>query len=598
MSVSEPSPSAIQRLARRGRRLSRVPLRRQRGVSTVMAVLCLGLAVAALGAIDIGNLYFARREMQRTADLAASAGAQTISNGGGCASATQSAQNNALSGNGLPSSGTVTVVCGRWDPSANAGQSYFSTSGAPLNAVQVTVSETVPYFFMGPARVIQAVGTAEATNIRSFSLTTSVATLSGGLINGLLNGLFGSSLNLSVLSYQGLATTQIKLGDLATAIGAGSMSQLLSTNISVKNLVSAMITAASKSTTLGVTAITDLGTIEAAIPGGLNVALGNTSTTNGLLAVALDDPQAAANATISLLDALLVAAEIAQGQTAINLGTSLNLSPLASVTAQAKIIQPPVIAVGEAGQYPNGTWRTSAHSAQVQIYLNVSLVSQSLNLTYLGLPQLVNISLLSLPIYIEAGDGTAYLQSTQCTTQQTTSQSTIVATTGIAALCIGGDASSNFTNTTVPTTCNQPAQLTTVSALGYSLINVSVGTTSPSSGLNLSLQAASTSMVFNGVPNSSTAYQSTNTNGVGSATASLLTQLASSMSTSIHASVAGLDVTALVAPLLSAIVTLLSPILSSLDALLIPLLQLLGVQIGVSTVHDLGLACGQAQLVY
>jgi uncharacterized membrane protein len=105
-------------------------------------------------------------------------------------------------------------------------------------------------------------------------------------------------------------------------------------------------------------------------------------------------------------------------------------------------------------------------------------------------------------------------------------------------------------------------------------------------------------MVFNGVPNSSTAYQSTNTNGVGSATASLLTQLASSMSTSIHASVAGLDVTALVAPLLSAIVTLLSPILSSLDALLIPLLQLLGVQIGVSTVHDLGLACGQAQLVY
>ncbi|WP_410818496.1 TadG family pilus assembly protein, partial [Paraburkholderia sp.] len=398
-------------------------------MSTVMAVLCLGLAVAALGAIDIGNLYFARREMQRTADLAASAGAQTISNGGGCASATQSAQNNALSGNGLPSSGTVTVVCGRWDPSANAGQSYFSTSGAPLNAVQVTVSETVPYFFMGPARVIQAVGTAEATNIRSFSLTTSVATLSGGLINGLLNGLFGSSLNLSVLSYQGLATTQIKLGDLATAIGAGSMSQLLSTNISVKNLVSAMITAASKSTTLGVTAITDLGTIEAAIPGGLNVALGNTSTTNGLLAVALDDPQAAANATISLLDALLVAAEIAQGQTAINLGTSLNLSPLASVTAQAKIIQPPVIAVGEAGQYPNGTWRTSAHSAQVQIYLNVSLVSQSLNLTYLGLPQLVNISLLSLPIYIEAGDGTAYLQSTQCTTQQTTSQSTIVATT-------------------------------------------------------------------------------------------------------------------------------------------------------------------------
>jgi uncharacterized membrane protein len=42
---------------------------------------------------------------------------------------------------------------------------------------------------------------------------------------------------------------------------------------------------------------------------------------------------------------------------------------------------------------------------------------------------------------------------------------------------------------------------------------------------------------------------------------------------------------------------LLTPVLNSLDLLLVPLLQLLGVQIGVSTVHDLGLACGQAQLV-
>ncbi|SDH70809.1 TadG family pilus assembly protein [Paraburkholderia phenazinium] len=605
MSVSESSSSALRRLARRQRRSSGssragcVPLRRQRGVTVILAALCLGLAVVALGAIDIGNLYFARREMQRTADLAASAGAQTISNGGGCASATTSAQYNALSANGLPNSGTVTVVCGRWDPSANAGQSYFSTSGAPLNAVQVTVSETVPYFFVGPARVVQAVGTAQATNIRSFSLTTSVATLSGGLVNGLLNGLFGSSLNLSVASYQGLATTQIKLGDLAVALGAGSMSQLLATNVSVKNLVAAMITAAGQSTTLGATAITDLGTIEAAIPGGLNVALGNSATTNGLLAVALDDPQAAVNATVSVLDALLVAAEIAQGQTAVNLGAALNLSPLASVTAQAKIIEPPVIAVGEAGQNADGTWRTSAHSADVRLYLNLSLLN--LNLV------LLNLSALNLPIYVEAGPGTAYLQSTQCTTTQPTSQSVIVAQAGVASACVGMDASSNFANTTTAGTCLQPVPVTSLSVLGVNLVDVSVGNpaVSPPQGLRVDLQAASaTSMTFNGVPNDSDAYQSTNTNGVGAATSGLLTQVVSQLSTSVYASIAGIPIASngavglIVAPLLSALVSLLSPILDSLDALLVPLLQLLGVQIGVSTVHDLGLACGQAQLVY
>ena len=564
--------------------------------------------MAALGAIDVGNFYFMRRDLQRTADLAAAAGAQTIdstgSTTGDCSAATASAQQNAQTGNGLSTAASVSVVCGRWDPSVNAGQSYFSTTGSPMNAVQVTVQQTVPYFFVGPARVIQATATAQATNIRSFSITTAVASLSGGLLNGLLNGLLGSNLNLSVASYQGLASAQIRLGDLATALGVGSMSQLLNTQVTVAQLASAMATAVTQSTTASATVVSDLGTIAAAIPGGQQIALGNTSDTNGVLAVALDDPQAAATATVGVLDTLLVAAEIANGQSAINLGTALNLGALASVTAQAKIIEPPVIAVGEAGQNADGTWRTSAHSAQVRVYLNVNLANPSVGLTYLGLPDLVSISALNLPIYIEAGDGTATLQSTECTTQQATSQSTIVATTGLAGLCIGGDASSNFTNTTTATSCNLPAQITQVSGLGYSLINVSVGTSSPTAGLNLQVQSGQTSLVFNGVPNSSTAYQSVNTNALGSVTTGVLTQLAAALSNqtpgnqTIHATVAGLDVTALVGPLVSGLATLLSPILTSLDALLVPLLQLLGVQIGVSTVHDLGLACGQAQLVY
>ena len=596
MSVSESSTSETRRFARRRRGTAGSPLRRQRGVTMVMAALCLAVAVAALGAIDVGNVFFVRRAMQRTADLAAAAGAQTVSNGGGCSSATNSAQQNAVTGNGLPSGATVAVVCGRWDPSVNAGQSYFATSGAPMNAVQVTVSQTVPYFFLGPARVVEAVATAQATNIRSFSLTPTLASLSGGLVNGLLNGLLpGANLNLSVASYQGLATTQIKLGDLATALGVGSMSQLLGTQVSLSTLVSAMITAAGKSATVGATAITDLGTIQAAIPSGLNVALGNNSTTNGLLAVALDDPQAAANATVNVLDTLLAAAEIANGTSAINLGAALNLGALANVTARVKIIEPPVIAVGEAGNNADGTPRTSAHSAQVRLYLNVNLLNINLGLA--------TVSALNLPIYIEVASGTASIQSTQCTASKASSQSVIMATPGLASVCVGNDAISNFTNTTTASTCNQAASVTSASVFGYSLINIYVGNPSSNTGLFFTVQPpAATPLTFNGISGDSDDYQTANSNAVGSVAVNLLTQVNNNLLSSLYLTVGGVNpgpiVAAVLQPLLAAVNTLLSPLLTSLDGLLVPLLQLLGVQIGEVTVHDLGLACGQAQLVY
>ncbi|MFL9871564.1 TadG family pilus assembly protein [Paraburkholderia megapolitana] len=577
--------------------------RRQRGAVAVLAAIWVIVAVAALGAIDIGNFYFARRDLQRMADLSASAAAQTVGSAGGCTSATTSA-NGAASANGLPTNGTVTVTCGRWDPSVNTGGSYFVPTTASMNAVQVTVQQPVPYFFIaGPTKTLSASAIAQATNIGAFSIATSVATLSGGLLNGLLGGLLNTSLNLSVVSYQGLANTQLRLGDLATALNVGSISALLNTQVTISKLAGAIsaaatATALSQGTTLAAGVTSALGTIAASVPGSQTISIGKTSSSNGLLSLGLGDPQAGATATINALDALIVAAEIANGQSAVNLGAALDLSPIASISAQVRVVQPPVIAVGEAGNNADGSPRTRAHSAQVQVYLNVQLVNTSVGITSILTP-ILNVTLLNLPIYIEVGDGTADLTSTQCSTQRATSQSQIKATTGVAYLCIGGDALSNLNNTTAPTQCNQPAALTTVQALGLNLIKVSVGNTSPASGLNLGLQSAtSTTFTFNGVVGDSDDYQSTNTNGLGSAAGGLVSQLASGLANSMHATVAGLDVTAVVAPVISGLVSLLTPVLNSLDGVLIPLLKLLGVQIGVSTVHDIGLTCGVPQLVY
>lgn len=579
--------------------MSRAP-RPQRGAVALLAAICVSVAIAALGVVDIGHFYYARRDLQRTADLAASAGVQMIGSAGGCPAAMGSAQLNATA-NGLPADGAIASTCGRWDPGTGVGPTYFTAGGTPSNALKVVVSRPVSYMFLGgQSRNLTATATAQATSIRAFSLSTSVAALNGGLLNGLLNGLLGSNLNLDVVSYRGLATAQVKLQDLAVALGAGSIRQLLNTRITVAQLATAMVTALSQGNVASATVTGALGTIASASTGSTQINLGDTSTTHGLLAVSLGDPQAAATATVNVLDALLVAAEIAHGQSAINLGTSLNLSPLANITAQAKVIRPPVIAVGEAGTYPDGTYRTSAHASQVQLYLNVQLVNVNIGGSG-GLPSLVNVSLLNLPIYIEAGSGQANLLSTQCTTQKATSVSSIQVTPGIAQLCVGGDALSNFGNSTVPTTCTQPAALTNVSVplLSLSVLNVSVVPTPNSTTFNLALQSPQpTTFQFNGVSGDSDDYQTTNTNAVGSAAGGLVGQLATGLAGSIRVSALGIDLTPIAGGLTAALAALLTPILNSLDLLLVPLLQLLGVQIGVSTVHDLGLACGQAQLVY
>jgi len=53
-------------------------------------------------------------------------------------------------------------------------------------------------------------------------------------------------------------------------------------------------------------------------------------------------------------------------------------------------IQPPVIAVGEAGTNSDGTPRTSAHSAQIEVYLGVQLLNVN--------TPLVDVDALNLPI--------------------------------------------------------------------------------------------------------------------------------------------------------------------------------------------------------
>ncbi|MBR8234542.1 hypothetical protein K6W26_23450 [Burkholderia sp. AU42008] len=589
---------------------------RQRGAFSVMAIIATLIAITTLGAIGVGNLFYQRRDVQRIADMAALAAVQRMDDV--CSQPTATATSNAQS-NGLNVSNgdTINIECGRWDTSVNPAPSYYAaaTSGTTqLNAAKVVVTRQVPFFFVGPPQTISAVSTARSTNIDTFSVGATLAALGGvgcaggsaptsgnpGLVNGLVGALLGANLNLNIASYQALACTNVTVGDLVVAAGVGTVDQLLALKLTLPQLIQLMVNAATKTTVANASLQASIATLQAILNAnvpGTSIGLGGVG---GLLNVALADTQAALNAQVDLLDLLMVGAEIAAtGKPAVAVNVpSLNLGGLTGTQLQVQIISPPSIGIGEGGIDPaTGTWRTKASTAAVGVYLNVYLGTAQLPL--LGaLLALLNVNVdVNLPIYLQAGTGTATLNSTQCASTQAASTVVITAQPGVANLCIGKPPldSSGKISLSSNYSCTSPAQIINSNVLGLAQLTVSM------SNISVQVQGASQSHTFSGVPGIDANYWTVNSNALGSALSSALTQLAAANIT-VNLGLFGANVLTVpgnfVSTLLTFLTGLLGPLLSSLDAVLVPLLNLLGVQVGAATVHQISLNCGVAQTVY
>ncbi|WP_175819944.1 TadG family pilus assembly protein [Burkholderia sp. BCC0419] len=593
---------------------------RQRGAFSVMAIIATLIAITTLGAIGVGNLFFQRRDVQRIADMAALAAVQRMDDA--CSQPTATATSNAQS-NGLNASNgdTINIECGRWDTSVNPAPSYYAaaTSGTTqLNAAKVVVTRQVPFFFVGPPQTVSAVSTARSTNIDTFSVGATLAALGGvgcaggsaptsgnpGLVNGLIGALLGANLNLNIGSYQALACTNVTVGDLVVAAGVGTVDQLLALKLTLPQLIQLMVNAATKTAVANASLQASLATLQAILNAnvpGTSIGLGGAG---GLLNVALADTQAALNAQVDLLDLLMVGAEIAAtGKPAVAVNVpSVNLGGLTGTQLQVQIISPPSIGIGEGGIDPaTGTWRTKASTAAVGVYLNVYLGTAQLPLVGPLLSGLVDADV-NLPIYLQVGTGTAWLNSTQCAATPAASTVVITAQPGVANLCIGQPPldSSGKISLSSAYSCTSPAQVINATVLGLAglkLANLKVSM----SNVSVQVQGAAQQHTFNGVPGIDANYWTVNSNALGSALSSALTQLAAAKITATL-SLFGADLLSIpstfVSTLLGFLTSLLSPLLSSLDAVLVPLLNLLGVQVGAATVHQISLNCGVAQTVY
>lgn len=575
--------------------------RRQHGAVAVMAAIFLSLALAALGALDVGNTYYARRQLQRTADLAAMAGVQVISTPAGCSTVTTVAQQNATA-NGFIADGstkTLTTTCGRWDTSTST---YFGTSGNPLNAVQVKVTQQVPFLFLGPQRTVTATATALASNIDAFSLGTGIATINtqqSALLNAILGGLLKTSVSLSIGNTQSLAAAHIKLSDLMVGLGASSMQGLLATTVTYQNLMLAMVSALQAGGDTVNAAI--LQTLAVAIPGGQNITVGDNGTSApGLLALGLANPDAAATATINAFDALMVAAQIAQRSP----DGSVGKAPVINVTAgllgvagiSLQVINPPVLAVGEGGTTTvNGvtTARTMARTAVVNATIN--LLPALLPTLTVGLPPLVSASIATLNtplvVTLAVAPGTATLSSVDCESTKAATNATIQVTPGILTACIAGDAS-----------CSTPVNVASVTATLLGLTAQVANVVLKNVPLKLA-PGTTTPLVFNGSSGSFDYSQSANSNALGSDASVLTTQLLGNLGNILKVSLLNnlIDISTLLSPIVTAVTNALTPLLQPvfglLDTIIVPTLSLLGVQIGTATVHNMSLKCGVAHLV-
>ena len=569
--------------------------RRMQGAIAITAALWLMTIIIALGVVDVGHVWWMKRHLQGVADMMALAGAQRLDDtcGGAQTSVAQIALQNGYSG-------SYAVTCGRFDTALNQLGPVVAPYTGP-NAVRVALTSNVKYWFMpmigSNGTGVSVASTSRVVNIGAFTLGSTLATLNTGnsaLLNSVLSTLLGSAVNLNIVSYRALANAQIKLGDLAAQInsnGVNDVVQMLGTSPTLKQVISA-INNIVPSTDASKNALNQLTGWANTNSGGLTVPMNGTSGA-GLLSIGLDNINAATKVSVNALDAIMVSAMVANAKSgnvapitaAVALPTGLLNDP-ANSSVQIKLGQPPVLAIGEAGSLT-----AVARTQQVQVLLNLQV-----NVGSGGLLSVPSILKVSLPLYLAVAPATASLAQTQCGAGLSDSSSTIKVQPGIASMCMADNAVNLFNGSSsacgATTTLVNVLNLITVTGAGGSVpLNPGTSQTHTFSGVGNQIAA----------PNPFVA----NSNAVGS---DLATALSTSGNTLIGNLTSKLTITVLGIPLslgalgLSAAVQnitdgVVKTIAPALNSVLSQVLNLVGAQVGVATVTDVSLTCGNVQLV-
>ncbi len=433
-------------------------LRARGGNLATMAALVspLFLAVAAF-CVDTSSLFLERRQLQNMADLAAVAGASSLSQAddavlrqlraNGVDPVLMSGSYDPSVVNGKTDDKTrVWVEKGNYLPDKNrAVENRFVAGGANPDAVRVRLARPGNLYF-GQSFIdrpaLGATGMAATKAEAAFSIGSRLLSLNTdqSVLNDLLGGLLGTSLNLKLADYNALAATDVNLlgflDKLAPKVGltAGTYDQLLNTDVSVGMLATVLAEVVTNNpaakAALGILG-KNAGALATKLPVGELLGLG--SIADASLGSANNY-----NITANVLQ-MISAAAMLGGNHQLQLGTGLKLPGVVAFKLDVAVGEPaqktPFFTVGGAG--------TLVRTAQIRLLLTLEVGNDGV-VSYLA-----NVH---VPIFIDVASGEAELKSISCPQGPGSATVKLGVKPGLAGVYLGDadiDLMRNFSKTPV-----------------------------------------------------------------------------------------------------------------------------------------------------
>ncbi|WP_144638185.1 pilus assembly protein TadG-related protein [Bordetella genomosp. 13] len=420
--------------------------RRQRGSILVPAALALLLGMVLLWGVQLGYAFYLKRELQKTADMAALTAAQVLDRGGApeCGAAVLAARS-AIAAN-MSGLGTPQVACKRWDGKNTAlAPRYIREAdiggGERYNAVTINLSTTAPSLFPfteGVTLYAEAVGARPADPVAAFSVGTRLANArNGAVLTNLLRGVGLDIADTALLGYDaGLANVKVtpagllkQLGiDVPANISVADLNQLLAAQTRpLGGLLDAVVNVAGRSELLAAN-VGLLNAIQTQLGvSNLQVQLGSNQdgrVSSLFTQIVAPNAQSALNVEVSALDLIATAIGVGTGGHAVESKVALEIPGLLSIKPKFSVVEPPSIAIGGVG--------ATAYTAQIRLYAPIKISTPAV------LSKLVNLSL-DLPIVVDLVDGKATLESL-CTARDASDRDLahIAVQSSLLKVCIGG----------------------------------------------------------------------------------------------------------------------------------------------------------------
>lgn len=538
----------------------------ERGSVALIAAFAMTMLLALAGiVVDMGNAYVTKRAMQGAADIAAMAGATDPTRA-------RTLVLQSLADNNVPSPANLVVTAGTYtaDPNLSREARFVPTAASLANAVAISFNGQATSFMgrvFGNADGYPFTVRAMASRQQAASMTigSRLASLNGGLLNSMLGSLLGTSVSLSLMDYQALASAKVDLLSFLTALDAGvnlkaaSYSDVLAASVGKTDVVRALAAVTGDSTSrIALSTLANAG-------GNGKITLATLLDLGPYAGLRTGD-RPGLGTNIGVLNLLTAVAQASNGQRQVflDLGASIPGLLKTKVTLQIgeRPVSSPLFAIGFEG--------ATVKTAQTRLLVRAEIAGSGL----------LSAIAVKLPIYVEIAEATASMKQISCGSSPGSSKVTVEATPAVVKAWIGEPSAADMTNFSssafVDTT--EIARLPLVSVTGRAYAAMT----------NMSPQ----SLVFTDSDIRNLTPRTVRTRDF---TTSLVTTLLGDLqlkTTLLGFLPIGLDLGAI----LGEVGNVLRPLTPSLDSLLYGLVSTLGVGLGEADIWVGGVQCDSARL--